>query len=184
NLTATAPNIKNRLPLEKETEMENSLIGRIGDGETNVSFTANGRIILKEGEMVNQKWHDDSTFEADFDFDFSDFGNQISQKLNEQISHMSRKLESTIGPDFAQGLAEKITRKVEQATTRAEKATERTRRRAERQQPWSAKNARPAAQGEPKQKTSSEEHLKILKMVEKGIISPSEAATLLEALEK
>jgi DUF4097 and DUF4098 domain-containing protein YvlB len=184
NLTATAPSIKNRLSLEKETEMENTLIGRLGDGETNVNLTANGRIILKEGEMVNPKWQDDSAFEADFDFDFSDFGSQISQKLTEQIAHMSQKIESTIGPDFAQGLAEKITRKVEQATARAEKAAERTRRRAERQQPWSAKNSRPAATAEPKQKASNEEHLKILKMVEQGIISPSEAATLLEALEK
>jgi hypothetical protein len=35
----------------------------------------------------------------------------------------------------------------------------------------------------PKSKASSEEQLKILKMVEKGIISPEEAGTLLEALE-
>jgi SHOCT-like domain len=184
NLTATAPSIKNRLPLEKETEMENTLIGRIGDGETNASFTANGRIILREGEMVNPKWHDDSSFEADFDFDFSTFGNQISQQVNEQVARISQRLESTMGPDFAQGLAEKITRKVEKATARAEKAGERARQRAERQRQRVPRAARPTATREPKQKASNEEHLKILKMVEQGTISPDEAATLLEALEK
>ncbi|MCP4419085.1 MAG: DUF4097 domain-containing protein [Chloroflexi bacterium] len=184
NLTATAPSIKNKLPLEKETKMENTLIGSIGDGETNVTLTANGRIILKEGDMVKQKWHDDSNFEADFDFDFSDFGNQISQKINDHVAQISKKLEATMGPDFAQGLAEKITIKVENATARAEKAAERARQRAERQRPRPHRTSRPARSAEPKQPTSSEEHLKILKMVEQGIISPDEAATLLEALEK
>lgn len=182
NLTATAPSIKSRLPLEKETEMENTLIGRLGDGETNVSFTANGRIILKEGEIVDEKWGDDAVFEADFDFDFANLGSQISQQINEQVSQISQRLETKLGPDFTQKITEKITRKVEQATARAEQAAERARQRAERQQ-QRQRPYRPTPPPEPKQKASSEEQLKILKMVEQGIISPSEAATLLEALE-
>ncbi|WP_420627230.1 DUF4097 family beta strand repeat-containing protein [Candidatus Leptofilum sp.] len=186
NLTATAPTIKNRLPLEKETEMENTLIGRLGDGETNVSLTANGRIILKEGDIVNPKWHDATTFEADLDFDFANFGSQITQQLNEQVAQISQKLETTLGPEFTQRMAEKITKKVEMATARAEKAAERARQRAERQQRHrGVRVTRTVSQAqEPKEKASSEEQLKILKMVEQGIISPAEAATLLEALEK
>ena len=195
NLTATAPSIKNRLPLEKETEMENTLIGRIGDGETNVSLTANGRIILKEGDIVDPKWGDDASYEADFDFDFSTLGSQISQQVNEQVAQITQRLETKLGPEFTQHMAEKITRKVEQATARAEKAAERARRRAERRSvpqrsrkrtEWRDRVPRPphAAAPEPKQTASSEEQLKILKMVEQGIISPGEAATLLEALEK
>ncbi|MCA9899708.1 MAG: DUF4097 family beta strand repeat protein [Anaerolineales bacterium] len=183
NLTATAPDIKNRLPLEKETEMENTLIGRLGDGETNVSLTANGRIILKEGDIVDAKWQDDASFEADFDFDFASFGSQITQQINEQVAQISKKLENTLGPDFSQRMATKITQKVEQATARAEQAAERARQRAERQQ--RQRGPRVVVQtSEPKKAASSEEQLKILKMVEQGIISPSEAATLLEALEK
>ncbi len=184
NLTATAPSIKNRLALEKVTEMENTLIGRIGDGETNASFTANGRILLKEGDIVDQKWGDDASFEADFDFDFANLGSQISQQVNEQVSQISQRLESKLGPEFTQRMAEKITRKVEQATARAEQAADRARQRAERQRQRGPRPSRTAATAEPKQKASSEEQLEILKMVEKGIISPSEAATLLEALEK
>ena len=183
NLTATAPAIRNRLPLEKETEMENTLIGRIGDGETNVNLTANGRIILKEGEIVDQKWGDEASFEADFDFDFSTLGSQISQQVNEQVAQISQRLETKLGPEFTQRMAEKITRKVEQATARAEQAAERARQRADRQRPRAPRPPRAAAPPEPKQKASSEEQLEILKMVEKGIISPGEAATLLEALE-
>lgn len=184
NLTATAPTIKNRLPLEKETEMENTLVGRLGDGETNVTFTANGRIILKEGELVNAKWHDDASFEADFSFDFDDFGSQISQQLNEHVSQITQRLESKLGPEFTQRMAEKISRKVEQASARAERAAERARHRAERQHQRGSRPPRAAMSPEPPKKASSEEQLKILKMVEQGIISPGEAATLLEALEK
>ena len=185
NLTATAPDIKNRLPLEKETELENTLIGRLGDGATNVSLTANGRIILKEGDIVDQKWQTEAGFETDFDFDFdfANFGSQISQQINEQVSQISKKLETTLGPDFSQRMATKITEKVERATARAEQAAERARQRAERQQ--RQRGPRVVVQtSEPKKTASSEEQLKILKMVEQGIISPSEAATLLEALEK
>lgn len=186
NLTATAPSIKNRLPLDKETEMENTLIGRLGDGQTNLTLTANGRILLKEGDIVDhQKWGEDSDFETEFDFDFANWGSQISQQINEQVSQISQRLESKLGPEFTQRMADKLTRKVEQATARAEEAAARARQRAERQRPpRPPRPVRPAAPPEPKRKASSEEQLKILKMVEQGIISPGEAATLLEALEK
>ena len=182
NLTATAPTIKNRLTLEKTSEMDNTLIGRIGDGETNANFTANGRIVLKESDIVNPKWNDDSSYEADFDFDFANLGNQISQQVSDHVAQIGLRLESKMGPDFTQGMVEKITRKVEQATARAEKAAERARHRAEQQRPRGPKPAHTTP--EPKKAASSEEQLEILKMVEKGIISPSEATTLLEALEK
>ncbi|MBK8902870.1 MAG: hypothetical protein IPM53_16900 [Anaerolineaceae bacterium] len=183
NLTATAPSIKNRLPLDKETEMENTLIGRLGDGQTNLILKANGRILLKEGDIVDhQKWGEDPDLEAEFDFDFADLGSQISQQINEQVSQITQRLESKLGPEFTQRMADKLTRKVEQATARAEQAAARARQRAERQRP--SRPPRPAAPPDLKQKASSEEQLKILKMVEQGIISPNEAATLLEALEK
>ncbi|MBE2200741.1 MAG: hypothetical protein IAE79_19165, partial [Anaerolinea sp.] len=43
---------------------------------------------------------------------------------------------------------------------------------------------RPGPPPPPAKKASTEEQLKILKMVEQGIISPEEANMLLEALEK
>ncbi|MCA9953357.1 MAG: hypothetical protein KC434_01465 [Anaerolineales bacterium] len=186
NLTATAPSIKNRLPLEKETEMENTLIGRLGDGQTNLTLTANGRILLKEGDIVDpQKWGEEGDFDSEFEFDFANFGSQVTQQINDQVSQITQRLETKLGPEFTQRMADKITRKVEQATARAEQAAARARERAERQRPpRPPRRPTPPTPPQKQKKASAEEQLKILKMVEQGLITPDEASMLLEALEK
>lgn len=198
NFTATAPIINNRLALDKEVEDGDTLIGRIGDGDSQVTFKANGRIQLKETNIVDPQWDSGENEDMDFNFSFGfeNIGSEIGRQVSEQMSKFSEQFETKFGPDFAAKISEKISQKAEQAAAKAERAaqraqqqaereTQRAQRQAERQtrRPnWNTATSEPTAQ-QPK-KASKDEQLKILNMVEKGIISPDEATTLLDALEK
>ncbi len=186
NLSATAPQIVNRLPLDKELTVDHTLTGRFGDGETTATFTAGGRIVLKEEQMVSSRWEDEGEGGFAFGFDFADLGEQIGRQVNEQITRITSNFETKFGPDYSEKMAQKAARKAEEAARKAEQAAERIRQRAERQ---SARQmggyGRPTPPPPPpRAKASADEQIKILKMVEQGIISPDEAATLLEALER
>ncbi len=184
DFSATAPKIVNRLTVNKLVEGENSLTGRIGDGDTVATFQANGRIILKESNIVDPKWESSEESDVDFDFDFAfglgNIGMEISSQINEQFNR------------FTEQFGAKFARKAEEAARKAEQAAERARQRAERQGQYAPQRSRqrtsrsygPATKPTPKATTASkEEQLKILRMVEKGIITPAEATTLLDALE-
>jgi len=178
DFSATAPKIVNRLTVDKVVEGENSLTGRIGDGDTVATFQANGRIILKEGNIVDPKWESAEGNDMDFDFDFGfgSIGLEISSQINEQFNR------------FTEQFGAKFARKAEEAARKAEQAAERARQRAERQGQYARQRANrsygPTAKSAQKAATASkEEQLKILRMVEKGIITPAEAITLLDALE-
>lgn len=196
NLEATAPGIKNNLPLEGVSEDGQTLTGSLGAGKTHLKLVANGRIILKEGRLVKEEWLEgDEEFAFDFDFDFNNLGERISREVEAQVGRFAAGFESQFGPDFAQKMTERITRQTEKAVAKAERAAERAQRQAERQVDrqrrhtarWGAPPAPPAPPKPPKPsaapKATPEEQLKILKMVEQGIISPEEANTLLEAIE-
>lgn len=211
NLVAHAPKIKNRLPLEKVVENEDGLVGSIGDGQTHLSLKANGRIVLNEEQLVDARWElpNDNDYNFDFSFDLEGLGNQIREKFSQEIGRFTTEIESKLGPDFGQNFSERISQKLEQAAAKAEKAATRAAQQAERaaeratsQAERSANRARRKAEyatrrtpgrppGSGKSATppspptaTNEEKLKILKMVEQGIITPDEAATLLEALSK
>lgn len=192
NLVATAPQIVNRLELDKAAQEGNTLTGRLGDGETSLTLNAGRRITLKDTQLVRDEWGPFQAEDADFgfnlDLDLAGLGEQISAQINEQVARAQTVFESKFGPDFAQRMAEKIARKAEKAAERAEQAAERARRRAEQQMRHSSHRPYPSAPPTPptsphKKKASSEEQLKILRMVEKGVISPDEATLLLDALE-
>ena len=189
NLTASAPTIKNRLVLENLVEKDGTLLGTIGDGKTNVSLQANGRILLKEARLVKAEWEAFAADGVDFDFnlDLAGLGVEIANKVNEQVSRVTAELETRFGPDFSQRIAEKAERAAAQAEKAAEKAmrrfevqVERAAKRQTRSGRWAA--PKPPTPPKPK-KSSAEEQLKILKMVENGTISPDEAAMLLSALD-
>lgn len=173
NFSATASKITSRLALDKAVEGENSLVGRIGNGESTATFQANGRIILKESNVIDPKWEDGEGDEMDFGFDFvfglGNLGQEISHQINEQINR------------FTEQFGVKFARKAEEAARKAEEAAEQIRQRAAQQneRPAAQTGRKPAAKSAP----SQEEQLKILKMVEKGIITPAEAAALLDALK-
>ncbi len=184
SVTAAGSQIKNRLPLEDVIEADGSLVGRMGDKGTAVSLESKGRIILKALQSGKEKWADSGQFDFDFDFDAEGLGAMINEQMLGHVNRLTADLEMKFGPDFS----EKITQKVELAAQKAEKAAERALRQAERslKRSWRRPPAPPRAPKPPtppKTRASSEEQLKILKMVENGIISPDEAGTLLEALE-
>ncbi len=200
DLVAKAVNIQNRLPLLDVKELEDGLVGHLGNGDTAVTLSAGGRILLKESQLIDEKWKTspEENFEMDFMVDLVNLGERVSTEVTQHMARMTDQLENYFGPEFAQNISDKVSQQAESAARKAEKAAEKARRYAEKeaaraerhyyQRPVSVRTppsppAPPPAQEPPQNKVSSEEQLKILKMVEKGTISPDEANTLLEALE-
>jgi DUF4097 and DUF4098 domain-containing protein YvlB len=176
NLVASGGRIDNRLPLNETTEKNGSLIGRIGQGNTNLTLATTGRVILKEAETTDEKWESfGGEMEFDFAVDMAGIAARIETEINNHLSRVTRDIDSKFGGDFAQRFAERVAHK-------AEKVAERSRRRESRSRPAGFDFAPgPAAPTRPA--ASTEEQLKILKMVENGKITPQEAGMLLEALE-
>lgn len=185
-VTAQAPNIANRLPLEDVQEEPGSLSGRLGDGETFVEVQAGGRVVLKPAEP-EVAW--EGEFGPDFAGDFVDMGlelaglgERLASELESHMASLSANIEKRFGPDFAQKMAEKAALKAEKAmervARRAERAQQRAERHAGRYGSWT-EPPRPA----PKPKATPEEQLKVLEMLEQGLISVEEANTLLKAME-
>lgn len=187
NLTATGSKINNRLNWDQLTEADGSLTGQIGEGKTALSLTALGRIFLNSTKIVDEKWGSFSgeEFGIDFDFDMDGLGEHIMTQVNDHVARISADIETRFGPEFT----EKFAQQAERAAAKAEKAAERALRRAEQKLRRLEKREhrhRPRRQSPPpppKPKASKEEQLKILNMVENGIISPEEANTLLKAME-
>lgn len=176
NLVATGGRINNRLPLDETTEKNGNLIGRIGQGNINLILTTTGRVILKEAETTDEKWEDfGGEMEFDFAVDMAGIAARIETEVNNHLSRVTRDIETKFGGDFAQRFAERVAHK-------AEKFAERPRRRESRSRP-AGYDFTPGPSAPSKPAASTEEQLKILKMVENGKITPQEAGLLLEALE-
>lgn len=187
-LNAQASQILNRLSFDQLSEAQGTFNGSIGADGPVVNLQANGRVILKELYVVQEEWEHYQADDPDLELtlDLEGLGAQISAQVSEQLSRLSGELESKFGADFTQKMAEKISRKAEQAARRAEEAAERARQRAEKQRGiyFGPRPGRPPAPPRPpRPKATPEEQLKILKMVEQGVITPEDAATLLDALE-
>lgn len=195
NLIATAPTVNNRMTLDEFEQKGEAWIGRIGDGKANLELTAGRKIELKDSDSVDDDWagFEGATGEFVFGFDMENLGERISSQINEKIAQFTRNMETQFGPDFGREIGERMARKAEQAAQRAERAAERAAQRAEKAAErgrkggdWGGRWAdftTPGATSSPPPSASPEEQLKILRMVEKGIISPEEAGVLLEALE-
>lgn len=189
-VTATAPEIVNRLPLVDVVEEEGSLTGHIGDGETFLFLKANGRIILKEGDSGKESWDDveGQAFDFDFAVDLSGLGEHIAAEINNRMADVSAKLENQFGPEFAARMEEKAraaAAKAEKAAEQALKQAEKAAKKARWQSGQGGQWAPPTPPSPPSRKAkqaSEEEQLKILRMVENGVISPDEANDLLEAI--
>lgn len=189
--TASAPEVVNRLSLDEEMEDEDGLHGRLGEGETVLMLTAQRRVILKELEEAGWEGQWASDFAGDwagvagdfagFGVELAGIGEQISGEIAARMAEFSARMEERFGPEFAQKMADKAARKAEKAVDRAMRQAERVRR-----QGWAPPHG-PHAPEPPRskkeQQATSEEQLKILSMLEKGVISVEEAETLLSALE-
>lgn len=179
NLNITAAKIDNRLSLEDLTEKKGTQIGRIGQGDTCLSLVSEGRVVLRESESdPGEGKRVEDGIEYGHGFEFDDIATRIEAEVNNHISRVTRDLETKFGKDFGQRISEKLARKSEKAAGRARRQAEFQRQPGGFDIGFTASTA-PA----PGKIVSTEEQLKILKMVEDGKISPKEAEMLLEALE-
>ena len=191
--TASGSAVINGLALDDEVEQEDGLHGGLGDGETMLKLTAGKRVILKELEEAGWegKWADTAAGDwagaagdfAGFGVELAGIGEEISSKVSARMAEFSARMEERFGPDFAQKMADKAAREAERAVNRALRETERV-----RQQAWAPSHGSRAPESaterrKREQQSTKEEKLKILSMLEKGVISVEEADTLLNALE-
>jgi hypothetical protein len=187
NLAATAPQIQNRLNLQDVSEKEDSLHGRIGDGETTLVLEAHGRIVLKKAVGDLDAEFEDLGFGAgdfNFGFNFEGIGEHIVSEVNSRMADLATRIEKKFVHKW-EAKTQQAAEQAEEAMRRAEKAMKQARWQGEHRA-WTpaAPPAPPApAKSAKERKASGEEQLKILQMVEKGIISPEEASALLEALD-
>ena len=192
SVEASAPRFDIRLPLEELVEENGTFTGRLGNGDAVLLLEAMGRIIMKETDTFSEPWGDqpEDQIDMEFDFDLSGLGQHIALEINNRLGEWSSRFEPGVDSEFSAG----IERRVRDAAARAEKAAERAMRQAEKaakKARWQTQNggwSAPAAKSRPpapKEKKANEaEQLKILRMVESGVITPDEAATLLEAIEQ
>ena len=184
NLVAAGRQIDNRLPLQDIVEKDGRLIARLGEGDTHLTIAADGRVVLKEAEP-DEKWEfgpesDDYPFDAVMgDFDLENIAARIEAEVNTHLARVARDFETRFGPEFGQRMAEKAARQAERAAERMERARRKSEWRGNR--PAAAEATPPPTPA--RHAASTEEQLKILKMVESGAITPEDAGMLLEALE-
>lgn len=187
DIQATAPKIRNRLNLEESVEEPNFLSGHIGKGATFLVLEAKGRIFLKGLQKDSASWDDYSDSNYDFEAEFTGLGMQISGEISNRMAELSQHLETKFGPEFAAKMEQKAQKAAQKAEQAAEKAMHRAEKAAQKAQWQMARRTPPpppsAKARRSQSQVSEEEQLKILKMVEKGIISPSEANELLAALD-
>jgi hypothetical protein len=186
---AHSPEIRRIIELEDLVEETGLLSGRIGEGETFLLLNAKGRIIIKEAAASNKQYDDTMDMDFDMDLDFGGLGEQFASEINNRMSEFSARMEKEFGPSFtakiertAKEAANKAERAADRAIRKAEKAARKARYQADRTS-WNAPPPPARAQSPKENKATEEEQIKILRMVENGIISPDEASTLLEAID-
>ena len=186
---AHSPAIKRIIELEDLVEETGFLSGRIGEGETFLLLNAKGRIIIKEADAPDKQYDDPMDMDFDIDIDFGGLGEYFSTEINNRMSELSARMEKEFGPSFtakieqtAKEAANKAERAAERAVRKAEQAARKARYQADRST-WNAPQPPARPQSAKENKATEEEQIKILRMVENGIISPDEATTLLEAID-
>jgi hypothetical protein len=177
-LEAEASTIVNRLPLVDVVEENGNLSGRLGDGKTRVTIHAGGNLVLKEAQMISKKWNLDGEefFDIDFFSELSNFGANLGAKISSMVN-------DEVTQDTARRMAEDFAKKAEAAAAMAAEMAGMTADRVfDRTSRTRQKKERSKETATDKSKSSTEAQLKILKMVEEGVISPDEANMLLDAL--
>jgi hypothetical protein len=187
NLEATATQVHRRMDMENLVEEDNFLSGRIGDGECFLNLEAKGRIILKDIPAKDDSWHSFKEGELDFDLgiDMSGLGERIATEVGSRMSDWSSRFEREFGPEFVAKIdrtSQEAAARAERAARKAEKAIRKVRWHTEADV-WPAAASAKATRDSKETMATEEEQLKILRMVENGIISPEEANTLLRAIE-
>ncbi len=180
-----ASEIRNNLPLEDVVEDEAGFHGHLGLGGAHLSLMAAGKVVLKEAQLIKEKWGVDQgpMFDMDFMAELSNLGERISSEVTDKVSKMASEMETNFAPKmekWGEQFAEKMTYAAGAARVMAEDLAEK-----ERARTATAQSSPGATKTKPDKEsaTNVDEQLRILKMVEKGVITPEEANLLLEALE-
>lgn len=175
----TAGRVRNRLTLDHVEEGEGTFTGRIGDSDTVLVLETENRVILKPTE--EETW---GAYGADLNINFDEIDKRVTEEvsrgleqLQSHMEHLSTQFEHHIGPEFAQKVSQKAEKAVERAMRELERSRHRARRRSRPKAP-----PKPPAPPKPSRSTESEQ-MKVLSMLENGVISVEEANTLLKALE-
>jgi hypothetical protein len=194
-LTATAPTVRNRLPLTVVSESADSLHGTLGSDGPLLTLSAAERITLRSADGSGiPPW--DGQIEIDLDLD--QLGQQLTTQIGEKMATFSQK----IGPELTGHVEQALRRaqsSIDKAIARMEQEMQRTGEpsaRAPKSPPTpppppsppkaggAAARPNPATPPPPPAPVvdSSAEQLKILKLLEDGVISVQEANDLLAAL--
>ncbi len=181
--------VRSNLPDLALEEVEGEIRGVLGAGEASLEAQVGGRISLRPLEP-----EEGLAEELSFDFvaDLEGLGAQIEASIAGAMAEMEVRLEESLGRlDVkkirlgAEQAKERALRKAERAAEKmrraAEREAERSRLRAERaERRWQrASGRKPRSRREP---VTSEEQLRVLRLVEEGKVTPEEAADLLAAL--
>ncbi|MBK8432047.1 MAG: hypothetical protein IPL28_12455 [Chloroflexi bacterium] len=211
-LTATAPQIVSKISLDEEHRMEENgmttLSGRIGEGETHLLIQSEQRIILKGRQAEGES---DFDFDVDFHFDLGSLGaelghlgERISSQIGQGMAKLSQKLETKFGPQYGEDIALRTERAIEKAMQKTEEAMRRAEEKMARRPmtprippvppvppispvppipPMGSVVSAPTAPAAPNPQNVAAAQMKILEMLEKGVISVEEANVLLKAIE-
>ena len=184
NLLVSRGTVNDKLGLQGVTQDGEAYSGRLGDGDTTLVLETAGRVVLKQIEEPDWSHKFGPEFAgvgadfADIGAELAGLGEQLSSEFSTHIHELGARMEERFGHDFAQRMAEKAAKRTERAVKRAMRQSERMHSRATAWAPPPPQRPRKGAE------VSAEEQVKILSMLEKGIISVEEAETLLKALEE
>ena len=181
--------VRSNLPDLTLEEVDGETRGVLGAGEASLEVQVGGRISLRPLEP-----EEGVAEELSFDFvaDLEGLGAQIEASIAGAMAEMEVRLEESLGrldvekirlgAEQAKARAlRKAERAAEKVRRTAEREAERARLRAERaERRWQrASGRKPRARREP---VTSEEQLRVLRLVEEGKVTPEQAADLLAAL--
>lgn len=180
-LTATAPRILSRVPLSKSQSSETTLSGYIGSGDAAVELTAAGRIVLK-ADKSRDEW-----VSGDIEIDLEGLGERISAEINSRMGEFTNRM-AEFSTMFGADNMSRFESKAERAAAKAERAIEKAMRRLEQRmaqaekRSWRAPTPPPPPPPPSAKADTSAEQMKILKMLEDGVITVEQANQLLDAL--
>ncbi|MGD1992622.1 MAG: hypothetical protein PVI59_05450 [Anaerolineae bacterium] len=185
-----AGRIQSRMPDLELQERAGTTEVTLGAGEATLEARVGGHVYLS-------RWDRDTAAPEDLEFSFAadleGLGSLIELRITEAMAEMQTRLEDSLGQFDSEAVQRRMERAAEKMRWKTEKAAEKARLRMEREAERARMQAERAerrwrrfsGEREPTREVSvsDEERLRVLRLVEKGQISPDEAADLLAALE-
>ena len=170
-------------------EGDGTLSGRVGGGEANLEINAKGDVSLR-GKADSGRFVFNLHIDDDLDLELESMAEDIERNIEAHMALMNAQLDAKLSHIDHDAIRRKAEKAAEKVRRRAEHAAERARLKAERaQRRWQRMSAPPSAPSAPSPgqpaaaAITEEERMRVLRMVQEGKITASEAAQLLEAME-